>query len=881
MTTNDLTVFDTEPDEARTGGEGGVLMLTNADFVDAVFSQLPEGAFAAVCSKAGDPCVGDQNRDRNRNSGGWACQTRVREREKRVYKIAVGEHQESNTIKNIDISWDKLAQRLSSHTITQDKGGKYLVGGHFSGTVRRGEYLIARTLLVLDVDSYPGAIDDLEFELSLWLSCAFVAYSSYQHTSDAPRVRLVIPLSRELSLEEYRVFAYQFCHDSILPFESFDECSWKPNQAMFLPQYPVGGECWTMIGEGDPLEVGEIDVPETVVGDDLDDLGLLLAAQPLDMSATEVETYLAAYPAQDLDYDAWLRVGMALYHQFEGSPAGFKAWVAWSALSDKHDDSTMKNKYKSFGGSTNPVTMASIIHHVKQSGGVVASGSFYDDLLVEAESITTIEQYTVFRDKIAAMSNTILPPVHRAGVVSEVAGNFGKSNGMPKGAFTKEMQASKVVVRVSSGMPEWLEPWVYIENTMHFANSDVSDYAIKREAFNAKYDREPECLAAQMPASQVALVDYQIRTVVDTMFYPGAGRFFTYEDKDMLNSFTAKGVVPDDVLSEQGKAAVELFTSHLDFTLENADEREIFLNWMAYIYQNPGKRVGWAMLLQGAQGSGKSYFGALLQELMGSNVQSLDTGAISGRFTGWATGALVTVVEEIRISGTSKYEILDKLKPIISNQTIQIEEKGRDHRTVPNFTSYLLLTNHKDAIPLSDGDRRYCAMFSRVQSEQQLFAELGGSEGARAYFDTLFESMRANAGALARFLLDRKIPASFDPNGRAPETAARLEMKDLSVSPDADMLENLIEMNRCEVISDTILDVTWLGKWAKFWGEKMPDSRRVNAILSEQGWSPIPKRRMSIAGESGHTIWIKGVADLEAVKKIVRDFHSRARDSDF
>ena len=58
MTTTDLTVSETEPDEAGKGGEGGVLMMTNAEFVAAVFTQLPEGAFAAVCTKAGDPDVG-------------------------------------------------------------------------------------------------------------------------------------------------------------------------------------------------------------------------------------------------------------------------------------------------------------------------------------------------------------------------------------------------------------------------------------------------------------------------------------------------------------------------------------------------------------------------------------------------------------------------------------------------------------------------------------------------------------------------------------------------------------------------------------------------------------------------------------------------------
>ncbi|MDP3498155.1 MAG: DNA-primase RepB domain-containing protein [Candidatus Nitrotoga sp.] len=58
MTITDLTVSETEPDEAGKGGEGGVFMMTNAEFIAAVFTSVPEGAFAAVCSKAGDPGVG-------------------------------------------------------------------------------------------------------------------------------------------------------------------------------------------------------------------------------------------------------------------------------------------------------------------------------------------------------------------------------------------------------------------------------------------------------------------------------------------------------------------------------------------------------------------------------------------------------------------------------------------------------------------------------------------------------------------------------------------------------------------------------------------------------------------------------------------------------
>ena len=58
MTTNDLTDYGIEPDEGGKDGKGGDFQVTNTDFVTAVFQQIPDGAFAAVCSKAGDPGVG-------------------------------------------------------------------------------------------------------------------------------------------------------------------------------------------------------------------------------------------------------------------------------------------------------------------------------------------------------------------------------------------------------------------------------------------------------------------------------------------------------------------------------------------------------------------------------------------------------------------------------------------------------------------------------------------------------------------------------------------------------------------------------------------------------------------------------------------------------
>jgi hypothetical protein len=52
------TVLLSEATEEGEGGKGGDFQITNAEFIAAVFLHLPEGAFAAVCSKSGDPSLG-------------------------------------------------------------------------------------------------------------------------------------------------------------------------------------------------------------------------------------------------------------------------------------------------------------------------------------------------------------------------------------------------------------------------------------------------------------------------------------------------------------------------------------------------------------------------------------------------------------------------------------------------------------------------------------------------------------------------------------------------------------------------------------------------------------------------------------------------------
>jgi hypothetical protein len=59
---NALPHLAIEPGEGGEAGEGGAVLITNAEFIEAVFQSLPQGAFPAVCSKVGNP-----------EQGGWAA----------------------------------------------------------------------------------------------------------------------------------------------------------------------------------------------------------------------------------------------------------------------------------------------------------------------------------------------------------------------------------------------------------------------------------------------------------------------------------------------------------------------------------------------------------------------------------------------------------------------------------------------------------------------------------------------------------------------------------------------------------------------------------------------------------------------------------------
>ena len=129
-------------------------------------------------------------------------------------------------------------------------------------------------------------------------------------------------IAEEIPVEAYLAAVRSFTDE--LGIECSPE-SYTVAQVMFLHSAMTGfeSEAWTHIVEGDPYPVSEA-WSETAGSGDLDDLDdddflLDIAYEPLDVIDAEVDKALELLVAEGLDYDDWLMVGAALFHQYRGS----------------------------------------------------------------------------------------------------------------------------------------------------------------------------------------------------------------------------------------------------------------------------------------------------------------------------------------------------------------------------------------------------------------------------------------------------------------------------------------------------------------------------------------------------------------------------------
>lgn len=566
-----------------------------------------------------------------------------------------------------------------------------------------------------------------------------------------------------------------------------------------------------------------------------DDLMSVVVAEPHDLTFDDVEQYVQMLSDEHAkDQTTWLKVGMAIYHQL--GEAGWELFDKFSKKSpSNYDKDANRKRWESFSRKQhpNPVTFASIIEMV---GGNKAKTKV---TVKNLEEVSNVDELNEQLQRLASVRlNNLDLDITLKSVQSKYVELTGDKPSIT--AIKKEIKA----LRVDDKSGSYVDDYVFMTATGEYMHKETKAVCGPR-SFDVAHNRDTPTNGDGEKQSATTYSNDTIEVVENSMYFPAADELFTHNGLDYINTYKE----PKIKLVEIGKTdVVERVLKHLEHLLPDEKERSIVIDYLAHNVQFPGVKMNWSIVLQGVQGDGKSLLAEMMQHVMGfNNVRIMNVQTLESSFTGWATGQCMTFIEELKLDNFKKYEVLNNLKPYISNPIVEEHKKGVDPRSVINTTNYFALTNFKDAIPIDSNDRRYCILFSQWQKKEALQKFMKSNP---EYYSSLYEVVRNNVGEIRNWLLSHNISDEFLTYKRAPDTKAKLMMTELSKSPNQICLEDALEEFKHKIECEKgQIDVTELGRLIKedaVFNSKWEDFPKTSALknaLLNLGYEAIGRKR--------------------------------------
>lgn len=133
-----------------------------------------------------------------------------------------------------------------------------------------------------------------------------------------------------------------------------------------------------------------------------------------------------------------------------------------------------------------------------------------------------------------------------------------------------------------------------------------------------------------------------------------------------------------------------------------------FMDWFAYKVQHPGAKLDTAIVLySGQQRQGKGLVFENFVKIFSPNhaTQVKDMGNITNKFNAWMEPMVLIWGDEIQFAGN--HADAQKLKSIQTEETLNIEGKGLELRTVKNHIALIYSTNHAHMVSADMNDKRH------------------------------------------------------------------------------------------------------------------------------------------------------------------------------
>jgi primase-polymerase (primpol)-like protein len=225
------------------------------------------------------------------------------------------------------------------------------------------------------------------------------------------------------------------------------------------------------------------------------------------------------------------------------------------------------------------------------------------------------------------------------------------------------------------------------------------------------------------------------------------------------------------------------------------DERDftILMSYLAALIQYRGVKFRWAPLIQGTYGNGKTTISDVMVDIIGYKYsQVAKTKTLTDDFDSWLERKLFIGIEDI-YSPTEKREMIEILKPMITNTRYPVRGMHQVSRMIDNYANFILNTNNKDALAKDKNDRRYCVFYTAQQCKEDKIRDGLTSE----YFMKLKNWLAKDGTAIVHnYLMEFKIPDEFNPATccqEAPKTSSTDEAIKEGLSPAQQEIVEAVE----------------------------------------------------------------------------------------
>lgn len=167
--------------------------------------------------------------------------------------FATGKSRTEKKWKNRQIPWSQILKKLETPIRTPETYAEYMkmakskqdqikdVGGFIGGSLkdgrRKAENVQERQIITLDADFAPEYL--LE-DMALLTSYNYAVYSTHKHSPEKPRLRILIPLLRPVTPDEYEAVGRKLAEDIGIDF--FDDTTYQASRLMYWPSVSSDGK---------------------------------------------------------------------------------------------------------------------------------------------------------------------------------------------------------------------------------------------------------------------------------------------------------------------------------------------------------------------------------------------------------------------------------------------------------------------------------------------------------------------------------------------------------------------------------------------------------------------------------------------------------------